>query len=121
MRKYPIRSIYGPDNAAVRDEIHKLETESNQYWWTGIQGNRTFTVDYVDHPFDPERRRRLQNGNENSENKMQPMRMYAHTNALDLQINSANSQKIAFIKNEWNPSLNDEFLEWGAFGGTCQR
>lgn len=105
IRKHPIRSIYGPDNAAVRDEIHKLETESNQYWRTGIRGNHTFTVDYVDHPFDPERRRRLQNGNENSENKMQPMRMYAHTDALDLQINGANSQKIAFIKNEILPRM----------------
>ena len=33
------------------------------------------------------------------------MRMYAHTDALDLQINSANSQKIAFIKNEILPRM----------------
>ncbi len=110
-RIHPIRRIYGADNAAVRDEIHKLETESNQYWRTGIRANHTFEVGYINHPFDS-KRRRLQNGNEDVDgNIMQPMRMYAHTDALDLQINGANKQKIDFIKNEILPRMIDFWSE----------
>ena len=37
---HPIRRLYGEDNASVRRELSKIETESTDYWRTGIKGDQ---------------------------------------------------------------------------------
>jgi hypothetical protein len=108
IRTHPIRRIYGADNAAVRDEVHKIETESSHYWRTGMRADPTFEVDYIDHPYDP-KRRRLQN--ENNQNRMKPMRVKTVTTALQEQENISNKAKIAFIIDEILPRMTKFWSE----------
>ena len=104
-RQHPIKRIFGEDNAAVRAEVHKLETESNQYWRTGIRADPTFEINYGDyHPLDS-KRRRLAEG-ETKENFMKPMRIHWDASALELQRTSSNGDKIDFIKREILPQMS---------------
>lgn len=110
-RLHPIRRIYGPENAEVRRELHKLETESNSYWRTGIRPDPSFKVLYDNHPLDPESHRRLQNGTNTTENYMKPMRIGLDSTSLDSQRDGTNDARIDFIKNEILPRMTNFWSE----------
>lgn len=107
---HPIKRIYSIENAAVREEVHKLESKEDHYWTTGVRGDTSFQVDYLNHPFDPEtRKRHLQEegGTTGLENYFEPMRIHVDSSALDTQRTSANGAKIDFIKNIILPRMTE--------------
>ncbi len=130
-RQHPIRRIYGEDNRGVRDEVHRLEQESTNYWKIGVRENPDFKVEYENHPFqlmeeERQRRRRKLSGSGLTEEQLEleisrdlqastltnstrwrPMRIKFDTAALDLQRNSLNGQQIDFIKNTILPRTVD--------------
>lgn len=126
-RMHPIHRIYGPENASVRAEMHKLETESNQYWKTGIRVDPTFEVPYKNHPFAHNRHQhqhqhqRQLNEDDivspaaaaegDSENFMQPMRIHWDPTALNSMANDGNSAKIEFIKTYILPQMSQFWSE----------
>lgn len=58
-RMHPIKRVYGPSNADVRREVHRIETESTQYWRTGVLGDPNHRIEYSDdHPYERMRRER---------------------------------------------------------------
>lgn len=104
-RTHPVRRIYGPDNASVRSEVHKIETDSNQYWRTGIRSDPTFEVPYESHPLDPKRRRLQDESTGSSESLMKPMRIKWDSTALDTMKDGNNDAKIDFIKSQILPKM----------------
>mmetsp|Transcript_7887 Transcript_7887/g.14864 ORF Transcript_7887/g.14864 Transcript_7887/m.14864 type:complete len:754 (+) Transcript_7887:177-2438(+) len=99
-RSNVLRRIYGPENASVRAEIHKLETESTHYRRTGVLSDPSHEVDYdlSVHPL--HNRRSLQEMTETErENYFEPMRITFFTDALDSLRTQENGAKIDFVKN----------------------
>ena len=62
---HPVARVRGEGSAAVRDEVHRIETESTHYWRTGELGDPGHRLDYGDdHPLDVMRRRRVETSDE---------------------------------------------------------
>ena len=96
-RIHPIKRIYGKENAHVRDAIHQIETESTQYFRTGIRADPSFEVDYANHPLRKRKNRELVTEDESA---FKPMRISFVTDSLDSQRDAFNGAKIDFIKGE---------------------
>ena len=96
-REHIIRRLYGEENALVRKEIRALEDRIPRYR-TGIPEDPDHIVEYKNHPFDPEVRRRLQETNSTGSSSFQPMRIVFETKALDDIRDSSNAAKIDWYK-----------------------
>jgi leishmanolysin len=123
-----IRRVYGPDNRSVRREIDLLENRMERYK-TGFNGDPDHRIEYQDHPYDPETRRRQRqlssssssssnssnstnttssSGNSNSTlvssaNLFKPMRFTFYTQALQNARDGTNDAKIDWYINEILP------------------
>ena len=119
-RMHPIRRLYGEDNASVRRELNKIETESTDYWRTGIKGDPDHVVRYKNHPYAKNRdgshgddatkttpaTRRLQEEDDgDSDSIFKPMRIRFDTSALESQRTATNGAQIDFIENEILPRM----------------
>mmetsp|Transcript_13379 Transcript_13379/g.28402 ORF Transcript_13379/g.28402 Transcript_13379/m.28402 type:complete len:825 (+) Transcript_13379:50-2524(+) len=132
-RMHPIRRLYGPENASVRRELNKIETESTDYWRTGIKGDPHHVVNYKNHPFDAKnKQRRMEKKNqpqrhlqtdgaaadftgtatattadleEEAPFVFQPLRIMFDTSALDATRTQSNGAQIDFIENEILPRM----------------
>jgi len=98
-RIHPIKRIYGKENAHVRAAIHEIETESTQYFRTGIRADPSFEVPYANHPL-RQRNRELITAEEESESAFKPMRITIVTDSLDSVRDANNGDKIDFVKGE---------------------
>jgi leishmanolysin-like peptidase len=108
-REHVIRRVYGPDNEKVRRELHQIENRMERYS-TGLNVDTNHKIQYENHPFDPEtRRRRLEeevSGNTtlvSTENLFKPMRIHFSTEALDNARDGQNDAKIDWYINEILP------------------
>eukprot|EP00586_Coscinodiscus_wailesii_P000239 CAMPEP_0172481188 /NCGR_PEP_ID=MMETSP1066-20121228/6856_1 /TAXON_ID=671091 /ORGANISM="Coscinodiscus wailesii, Strain CCMP2513" /LENGTH=661 /DNA_ID=CAMNT_0013243219 /DNA_START=114 /DNA_END=2096 /DNA_ORIENTATION=- len=90
-----INRVYGKANAHVRRNIAEVES-STQRSQTGLRSNPDHIVPYDDHPYArTSGSRRLEDGG----SLFRPMRIHVVTEALELQRNALNSDKIDFVKN----------------------
>jgi len=124
-----IRRLYGKGNAAIRNELHKIQQTSTGYWRTGIRGDPNFKIEYENHPFDrlAEHRRKSSRHleldeshaleisevdanlyrNLNTNVEFAPMRIKFATGALETQRDDDNDDKVDFIINEILPRMGD--------------
>lgn len=120
-RMHPIRRLYGEDNASVRRELSKIETESTDYWRTGIKGDPDHVVRYKNHPYAKKNRdghgddatkttpttRRLQEEDDgDSDSIFKPMRIRFDTSSLESQRTATNGAQIDFIENKILPRMS---------------
>jgi len=133
-RMHPIRRLYGEDNASVRRELNKIETESTEYWRTGIKGDPEHVVHYKNHPFDATttrstpaaadtvsdettNARRLQDDglviatDDANSDVFKPMRIRFDSSAMESQRTAANGAQIDFIRNEILPRVSKFWSE----------
>ena len=129
-RTHPIHKIYR-DNAHIRRRVEELEN-SSPYFQTGIRGDPSHKLTYMNHPFDLKRKERelkermLNNNEEHAEKlneeyrKLQeeqqetetsdpfaPIRIHFDTTALDSELTSDNGSQIDFVKNIILPRMSE--------------
>lgn len=107
-----LHRIYGPENAAVRAEIHKLETESTHYRRTGVLSDTSHEVDYDlnTHPLHNRRHLAAMTDAER-QSYFEPMRITFVTDALDSTRTQDNGAQIDFVKNEVLPRMKQFWTE----------
>lgn len=106
------RRIYGPENASVRAEIHRLETESTHYRRTGVLSDPTHEVPYDLNIHPLHHGRNLAAATETERKSyFEPMRIRFDTNALDSLRSEANGPKIDFVKNQVLPRMKEFWTE----------
>ena len=97
----PFQRIYGKENTAVRDEIHKIETESTHYRRTGLHAD----PDFFRLDDDGNTRRRTQEV-VFGENSFQPMRITMVTDHLQTRRSDATKDQIDFITGTILPRMS---------------
>ena len=115
-----IRRIYGPENQKVRDEVRKLElgeTEgSPEYLRTGIRGDPTFQIKYINHPLasndaGDSTNRNLQQNSTDTESLFRPIRITFDLTALESEKTgdptSATDRAIQLIKSDVLPKMKE--------------
>jgi len=108
----PMQRIYGLENAAVRDAIHKIETESTHYRRTGVLSDTSHEVDYhAGHPLKPNRKLAEGDEVEDEENFFKPMRISFVTEALDNTRSANNGAQIDFVKEKVLPRMGEFWTE----------
>jgi hypothetical protein len=108
----PMQRIYGLENAAVRDAIHKIETESTHYRRTGVLFDTSHEVDYhAGHPLKPNRKLAEGDEVEDEENFFKPMRISFVTEALDNTRSANNGAQIDFVKEKVLPRMGEFWTE----------
>jgi len=127
-REHVIRRLYGEHSRNVRNELSKIEERIPRYS-TGIPANPNHKVPYLNHPYDPEtkkrrllqRKRELQTDDDGGATdddvgvednvdagpSWEPMRIKFFTEALDAADDGADGLKIAWYKREVLPRTRD--------------
>jgi len=104
----PMQSIFGRENAAVRNAIHEIETKSTHYRRTGVLSDPSHEVDYHDaHPLKGNRKL----SDVDKENFFEPIRITFVTDALDSSRSIDNGAQVDFVKDQVLPLMKQFWTE----------